>query len=342
MLSGRSLSLIPPFPGPAALLQVLVPVLPVGGRPGGYGVALLGVLLPELLCGLLSRPVRVQAQNNLFQMRVLPQVGVQRPLIQSTQGHGVAGDRPVQGAEAHQVDGGLEHRHPIQGGVTGEPEGHALVAAGGVPLEAGAAQVVGTALAGEYRLASAVPAHKYTVVMQAVLVQQAGLDEAPDHLGADASLLKIGKHPPLVLVGDGQGESWLFLWLGWPGARGGGVSGTLAVELQQVIDGFSETLTLELLEKGDGVPACAVGVALPGSAVLDADAVHLSGGVVAAAQPPDAVAQVFQQVRQVCPLGGLHFLVRKFPEILRVWRSSYDHHLLLAKRKRRPRSSRSG
>ena len=156
----------------------------MGGRPGGYGVALLGVLLLELLCGLLSRPVRVQAQNNLFQMEILTQVSVQRPLVQSAQGYGVAGDRPVQGAEAHEVDGSLEHRHPIQGRVAEEPEGHALVAAGGVPLKTGAAQVVGAALAGEYRLSAAVSANKYTVVMQAVLVQQAGLDKAPDYLGA--------------------------------------------------------------------------------------------------------------------------------------------------------------
>ncbi|MCI9512699.1 MAG: S-layer homology domain-containing protein, partial [Oscillibacter sp.] len=40
-------------------------------------------------------------------------------------------------------------------------------------------------------------------------------------------------------------------------------------------------------------------------------AVHLPGGVVATAQAADGVAQVFQQVRQVCPLGGLHFLVRE-------------------------------
>ncbi len=311
MLSGRSLPLIPPFPGPAALLQVLVPVLPVGGRPGGYGVALLGVLLPELLCGLLSRPVRVQAQDDLFQMRVLPQVGVQRPLVQSAQGYGVAGNRPVQGAEAHEVDGGLEHRNPIQGGVTGEPEGHALVAAGGIPLEAGAAQVVGAALAGEYRLSSAVPAHEHAVVVQAVLVQQAGLDEASDHLGGDASLLKIGKHPPLVLVGDGQGKGRLFLLRGWSRAWDGGVPGAVSIELQQVGHGIPESLPAELLQESDGVPAGAVGVALPGPAVFDAKTVHLPGGVVAAAQPPDAVAQVFQQVRQVCPFGSLHLLVRE-------------------------------
>ena len=53
------------------------------------------------------------------------------------------------------------------------------------------------------------------------------------------------------------------------------------------------------------------------------------------------VAQVFQQVRQVCPLGGLHLLVREFPEILWVWGSSRSSHLLLsAKRKEAPRASR--
>ncbi len=49
----------------------------------------------------------------------------------------------------------------------------------------------------------------HAVVVQAVLIQQAGFDEAPDHLGGDASLLKIGKHPPLVRVGDGQDEGRL-------------------------------------------------------------------------------------------------------------------------------------
>ena len=127
--------------------------------------------------------------------------------------------------------------------------------------------------------------------------------------GGDASLLKIGKHPPLVRVGDGQGEGGLLLWLGGLGARGGGVPGALAIELQQVIDSLPEILAAELLQEGDGVSAFAVGVTLPGTAVLDADAVHLPGGVVAAAYPPDAVAQVFQQIRQICVLSGLHLLV---------------------------------
>ena len=41
---------------------------------------------------------------------------------------------------------------------------------------------------------------------------------------------------------------------------------------------------------------------------LDADAVHLSGSMIPAAQAADGVAQVFQRVRQIRPLGSLHLL----------------------------------
>ena len=123
--------------------------------------------------------------------------------------------------------------------------------------------------------------------------------------------------------------------------RGGGIPGAVSVEFQQVVHRLPEILAAEFLQKCDGVPARAVGVPLPGPAVLDAEAVHLPGGVVPAAQAADGVAQVFQQVRQVCPLGGLHFLVREFPEILRVWGSSRSSHLLWRKRKEAPRASRS-
>ena len=146
-------------------------------------------------------------------------------------------------------------------------------------------------------------------MVQAVLVKQAGVDEGPDHLGGDASLLEIGEHPPLIRVGDGQGEGGLFLLPDGLGARGRGVPGALAVELQQVVHRLPEVLAAELLEERDGVPAPAAGVALPAAAVLDHQAVHLFGGVVPATHPPDAVPQVFQQVRQVCPLGDLHLLV---------------------------------
>ena len=196
-------ALFPPFSGPASLQQVLVPILALGGGAGGYGVTFFCVLRLELLCSFPPWPVRVQAKNDPLQMWILPQVGVQRALVEAAQGHGVAPHLPVQGAEAHKVDGSLEHRHPIQGRVAGEPEGHAFVAAHRVSLEAGAVQVVGTALAGEHRLAAAVPAHEHAVVMKAILVQKASFDEAPDDLGGDASLLKIGKHPPLIRMGDG-------------------------------------------------------------------------------------------------------------------------------------------
>ena len=43
-------------------------------------------------------------------------------------------------------------------------------------------------------------------LVQAVLVKQNSFDAAPDHLGGDAPLLKLGKYPPLVRMGDGQGE----------------------------------------------------------------------------------------------------------------------------------------
>ena len=41
-------------------------------------------------------------------------------------------------------------------------------------------------------------------MVQAVLIEQAGVDKATDDLGGDASLLKIGKHSPLIYMGDGQ------------------------------------------------------------------------------------------------------------------------------------------
>ena len=91
--------------------------------------------------------------------------------------------------------------------------------------------------------------------------------------------------------------------------RGGGIPGAVSVEFQQVVHRLPGILAAEFLQKCDGVSASAVGVPLPGSPVLDADAVHLPGGVVPAAYPADAVAQVFQQVRQVCPLGSFHLLI---------------------------------
>ena len=64
------------------------------------------------------------------------------------------------------------------------------------------------------------------------------------------------------------------------------------------------------LDEGNGVSPLASGVSPPGAPVLDADAVHLLGGVVAA-QPLYPVAQVGQQVGQVCPLGDVHLVLGK-------------------------------
>ena len=60
--------------------------------------------------------------------------------MKTAQGHDVAGHLGVEGAKAHQVDGGLEHRHPVQGRVAGQGKSHAFVAASNVPLEAGAVE----------------------------------------------------------------------------------------------------------------------------------------------------------------------------------------------------------
>lgn len=63
------------------------------------------------------------------------EIRFQGTVMQAAEGHGIG--LAVEREPAHEVDGGLEHRHPIQGGVAGQAEGHAFVAANGVPLEAG-------------------------------------------------------------------------------------------------------------------------------------------------------------------------------------------------------------
>ena len=107
-LSGRVLLLIPPFSGSVSLLQVFIPILSQGGSASRYGVAFFCILCLKLLCSFLPWFIRVQAQDNPFQVRILSQIGVQWALVQAAQSHGIACDRPVQGAEAHQVDGGFE------------------------------------------------------------------------------------------------------------------------------------------------------------------------------------------------------------------------------------------
>ena len=132
---------------------------------------------------------------------MLPQVGIQYAAMQAAKGDDIAADLPVQGAEAHQVDGGLEDRHPIQSRVTGQAEGHILVASGDVPFETSTVQVESPSFAGEFGFSAAVSADENAVVMLCVLVEQARLDKVLDHLGGNTTLAKVGKYPALILIG---------------------------------------------------------------------------------------------------------------------------------------------
>ena len=73
---------------------------------------------------------------------------------------------------------------------------------------------------------------------------------------------------------------------------------------QQVLHSLGEALVVEVLEEGNGIPAHALGVAEPGAAVLNPQAVHLRCGVVTA-DGPDLIAKRCEQVRQVRVPGGL-------------------------------------
>lgn len=66
-----------------------------------YGVPKLFVLGLELFRRRLPRAIRIQAQGNLSDGGVVPQVCVQGSFIQAAQGDGVAGNLPVQGEVAH-------------------------------------------------------------------------------------------------------------------------------------------------------------------------------------------------------------------------------------------------
>lgn len=128
-------------------------------------------------------------------------------------------------------------------------------------------------------------------------IQQPVPDKVLDHLGGYSPFLEVGEYPPLVPVGLGQGKGWLFLFrgfhLGYPGIG--------------------------------SVPALAGGVVLPDMAILDADAVYLTGYVVDA-HPPHLVAQLGQQIRQACFLGDSHLLVSKAVGSILIG-NSYDFRL---------------
>ena len=84
---------------------------------------------------------------------MLLQVGFQRAVMEAAQGHSVAPQGTVEGTEAHEVDGRFEHIHPIHVRAAGQAKGDGFLAAGYIPLKAGAIQIIGPSLVGERRLA---------------------------------------------------------------------------------------------------------------------------------------------------------------------------------------------
>ena len=241
-------------------------------------------------------------------MGVVFQVGLQGASVHPAQGHSVAGDLPVQGEVAHQINGRLEHQHPVQIRSAGKPEGDALIAPWHVPLETAAIQVVCAAPAGEHWSPPGISAHEYTVVVLGVLIQKAGVQKRPDHLRRDAPLFQIGEYPAMVCSRRGKDKGGAFLLCGERRGRvSGGVPGPAAVG-QQVLYRLREALTAEPLEECDGVSAGVLGVAEPGAAVFDAETVHLLCGVIPA-DLLNMVPQGLQQIRQICLPGGLHLCV---------------------------------
>ncbi len=207
----------------------------------------------------------------------------------------------MQGAVAHQVNGGLEYEHTELPAVTGEPERHLFVAAGDAAPERRAVQIVSAALGGEYRLSRAISADKDAVVIFRVLIEQPRADKVPDDLGRDTPLLKIGGHAAVVAVRRREGKrDRLFLWNGWRRTK----KPCAAMIVQKILYSLRETLALEPLQEGDRVSAPVFRVAEPGAAVLDPQAVHFLGGVIAA-DPLDLIPQGGQQIGQIGLPGGL-------------------------------------
>ena len=155
----------------------------LGRSAGGHLQPTALILRPQLLRGDPARIICVQAQHHMAQVGIVPQVGVQPSLIEPTQGHSVGSHLPMEGAEAHQVDGGFEYQHPGDGRIAGDGKGDAFVAAQHIPFEADAVLVVGTSFAGEPGLAGVVSPHEHAVVVFLVLIDQTGIEEGPDHLG---------------------------------------------------------------------------------------------------------------------------------------------------------------
>src|SRR5699024_5720142 len=95
--------------------------------------------------------------------------------------------------------------------------------AGHVPLKAGSIQIIRPSLIGESGYSGSISAHKYTVVVQGILIQQASTQKGTDHLLRNPSLLKIGKYPSVIRAYGGKHVQRAFsLWPGlwrWSGWR---------------------------------------------------------------------------------------------------------------------------
>ena len=217
-------------------------------------------------------------------------------------------ESPGQGAVTHKVNGSLEHIHGPAVRDIRQAEANGFVAAGGVALETAAVPVVGAPQAGEGSLAVPTVADEHAVVVPGVLIQQSGVEKAADDARCDPAFFQVGAHPAGIGVPRRQCKRFRRFrrLLSLPVPLRGGISGA-AVECQQILHRLGETPAAKMLQKGDGVPAHSLGVAVPGAAVLDPQAVHLLGGVVVA-YPRYGVAERRQQVRQVRPAGDLHLL----------------------------------
>ena len=151
--------------------------------------------------------------------------------------------------------------------------------------------------------------------MYRVLVEQAPGDKIINDAGGDAPPPQVGAYAPVIPVGRGKDERGTLLPGRRPGLsdrRGSGEIHGVAAVFQQVADGLGEGQPVEVAEEVDCVATDELRVAPPCAAVLDPQAVHLPGGVVAA-DAPDLIAQGSQQLRQVGVLGGVYLRIRVMP-----------------------------
>lgn len=67
-----------------------------------------------------------------------------------------------------------------------------------------------------------------------------------------------------------------------------------------------------MLHERDGVSAQPLGVAIPATAGLDSQTIHLPGSVVVS-DAPDLIAQMGQQLRQIGVIGGVYLSIGVVP-----------------------------